>query len=514
MKKLDELLYGKMFVAREIREIDRYTIDNEPIASVDLMERAAEGICEKLSQLFSNDCGFKIFAGPGNNGGDAIALARLLFHKGYKVELFVVKISDHLSVDAEMNLKRLEKIEGVDIIWISDIINMPDFNNRDVIVDGLFGTGLSRAITGLCSQVIKIINNAGVKIVSIDIPSGLMAEDNSANDPDSIIQSDYTITLEFPKLSFMFPENEKYVGKIIVVPIGLHPDIINRKHANYNILLRRNLSNKVKELSRFTHKGNMGHSLLISGSYGKMGAAILASKACLRTGTGLLTVHIPEKGYQIIQTAVPEAMAEIDSSQTIFTDYIDSDKYTAIAVGPGIGTNQQTYQALKRLLVNYKQPMVFDADAINLISMHEDLRELIPKGSILTPHPGEFARLAGVSANSYQRLNKQISFAEQYSVTLVVKGAFTSVVTPDGNCYFNTTGNPGMATAGSGDVLTGVILALLSQGYSPEDAATIGVYLHGLSGDIAASKTGERSLIAGDIVAFMGDSWKKLLKLL
>jgi len=511
MKNLDEILYSKIFISNEIKEIDKYTIDNEPIHSVDLMERAAIGICEKITQIYSVDYSFKLFVGPGNNGGDVIAVARLLHNKDYRVELFVVRISDHLSFDAEINLKRLEEIKDVNINYISHISQMPVFNSNDIIVEGLFGTGLSRPIGGICSEVIKLINNADVEIVSIDIPSGLMAEDNGSNDLDSIVKADYTLSLEFPKLSFLFPENEKYVGKIIVVPIGLHPEIVQSKPTSYNILLRRDLSKKINKMSRFAHKGSMGHALLISGSYGKMGAAILASKACLRTGVGLLTIHIPEKGYQIIQTVVPEAMAEIDSSQTIFTDFINAEKFTAIGIGPGIGTNNDSYLALKRLLEDYQHPMIFDADAINLISKHEDLKTLIPRGSILTPHPGEFARLVGSSVNSYERLNKQIAFAKEYSVTLVVKGAFTTIVTPDGSCYFNTTGNPGMATAGSGDVLTGVILALLSQGYNPQDAAMLGVYMHGLSGDIVASKIGERSLIAGDIVDFMGDSWKKLL---
>jgi NAD(P)H-hydrate epimerase len=513
MKNLDELLYSKFFISSEIKEIDKYTIENEPIASVDLMERAAKAICNSLTQIYSNDYRVKVFAGPGNNGGDAIAVARLLHLKSYNVELFVVKISDKLSPDAEINLKRLEEIEDVTINYIADMSSMPEFTTRDVIVEGLFGTGLSRPIVGLCAEVIKEINKSEVNVVSIDIPSGLMAEDNSSNDLESIIKADYTISLEFPKLSFLFPENEKYVGKIIVTPIGLHPDIVNCKPTNYNILLRKDLRNKVKELSRFTHKGTMGHSLLISGSFGKMGAAILSSQACLRTGIGLLTVHIPERGYNIIQTSVPEAMVDIDSSETIYTDTIDTGRYEAIGIGPGIGTDDRTYKALKTLLQDYQDPMVFDADAVNLISEHEDLKSLIPEGSILTPHPGEFARLVGSSENSYERLNKQISFAKKYSVVLVVKGAFTTIVTPTGDCYFNTTGNPGMATAGSGDVLTGVILALLSQGYSSRDAAMLGVYLHGLSGDIAACNKGERSLIASDIVDFMGDSWKKLLKL-
>lgn len=513
MKNLDHLLYSKIFISSEIKEIDKYTIDNEPIASVDLMERAAIGLFDGITRIYSDYYRFKVFAGPGNNGGDAIALARLLYGKAYKVELFVVRISDNLSVDAEINLKRLEELASVNIYFITDVTQIPVFTKDDVVVDGLFGTGLSRPVKGLCKEVIENINNSQAEVVSIDTPSGLMAEDNSTNIENSIIQANYTMSIEFPKLSFLFPENEIYVGKVMVIPIGLHPNIIHSKPTDYNLLLRNDLIAKVKWVSRFAHKGNMGHSLLISGSYGKMGASVLASRACLRTGIGLLTVHIPEKGYQIMQTAVPEAMVDVDSSETIFSDDVVVEKYKSIAIGPGIGTDESTYLAIKTLLEKYRYPMVFDADAINLISMHWDLKALIPKGSVLTPHPGEFARLVGTSANSYERLGKQIAFAKQYSVTIVVKGAFTTIVTPDGRCYFNTTGNPGMATAGSGDVLTGVILALLSQGYEPENAAQLGVYLHGLSGDIAASVKGERSLIASDIVDFMGDSWKKLLKL-
>ncbi len=512
MNSLDENLYKKIFFSHQIREIDEYTIRNEPISSIDLMERAACRIFQFISSVYGKDIVFKVFAGVGNNGGDAIALARILYLAGYSVELFIIQVSDKFSKESEINIKRYKSLSSVTIKHIVEISYMPLVNKDDVIIDGLFGTGLSRPVKGLGAEVINKLNTSGAEIISIDIPSGLMADNSFKNETRSIVRARYTLSIEFPKLSFLFPENENYMGDLVIIPIGLHPNIIDSINTKYSLLLRCDLAKKVNRLSKFTHKGKMGHALLISGSYGKMGAAILAGRACLRTGVGLLSIHIPEKGYDIMQISVPEAMVDVDKSEKIFTDIDCISKYNAIGIGSGMGVATESYKAMKKLFENSVSPIVIDADALNIISENSDLWEFIPKNSILTPHIGEFARLVGDWENSNQRIEKQIELAQKYSLIVLVKGAYTTIVTPNGDCYFNTSGNPGMATAGMGDVLTGMILALLAQGYDSIDAAMLGVYLHGLSGDIAVANKGERSLIASDVVDFIGDSWEKLLK--
>jgi NAD(P)H-hydrate epimerase len=348
-------------------------------------------------------------------------------------------------------------------------------------------------------------------VVSIDIPSGLMGEDNTGNIPENIIQADFTLTFQFPKISFFFAENEKYIGSWEVLPIRLHPDGIAQTQTGFFLIEKEEIQQIVPVRSRFGHKGTYGHALLIAGSFGKMGAAVLASKACLRSGVGLLTTHVPHLGYPIIQTAVPEAMASVDQHDSIFTEFPDLTQFSAVGVGPGIGLKSNTKKAFCELLEKSQVPMVIDADALNILSANKIWLEKIPANSILTPHPGEFKRLVGESGNSYIRIQKQIEFSKKYKVIVVLKGAFTSVSTPDGRLFFNSSGNPGMATAGSGDVLTGIVLGLLAQGISPENAALAGVYLHGLAGDLAILENSEYSLVSGDIVKFLGKAFLSLI---
>ncbi len=324
------------------------------------------------------------------------------------------------------------------------------------------------------------------------------------------MQADFTLTFQFPKMSFFFAENEKYTGKWEVLPIGLHQQGIAETDSNLNYIEKDEIQQIIHKRSRFGHKGTYGHALLIAGSFGKMGAAVLASKACLRAGVGLLTTHVPHFGYQILQTAVPEAMASVDQHDSIFTEFPDLSQFSAVGVGPGIDQKTNTKRALNELLEKSKLPLVIDADALNILAENKSWLEKLPENSILTPHPGEFKRLVGESENSYIRIQKQIDFSKNYKVVVVLKGAFTSVSTPEGKLYFNSTGNPGMATAGSGDVLTGIILGLLAQGISPENAALAGVYIHGLAGDLAVLKKSEYSLVAGDIVKFLGKAFLSL----
>ena len=290
----------------------------------------------------------------------------------------------------------------------------------------------------------------------------------------------------------------------------IHPLIHKEIKIHFFSVEKTDITPLVPVRNPFAHKGNFGHALLIAGSRGKTGAAVLAAKACLRSGAGLLTVHIPACGEIILQTTIPEAMIEIDESHDFITGLNITSKYNAIGIGPGIGCNEKTAAVLHRLFDDANQPMVLDADAINLIAQDKQLQQKLPENSILTPHAGEFDRLAGNSENACERLQKACQWAVEHKSYIVLKGANTAICTPNKECYFNPTGNPGMATAGSGDVLTGIILGLLAQSYSPLNAALVGTFLHGLAGDLAANLKSQESLIASDIIENLGAGFKKI----
>jgi len=358
--------------------------------------------------------------------------------------------------------------------------------------------------------LIKTINESGAITVSIDVPSGLAGEDNSGNNPDGIVKADYTLTLQFPKLAMLLPDFGPYCGKVETLDIGLHPKALKDFQSSYYYTSGEEIALMIKPRAKFSQKWDYGSALLIAGSAGKAGAALLGARAAMRSGVGLLTVHLPKECYKIVQTEVPEAMCSVDPSDKIFTRLPSRTSFTAIGAGPGIGTDPQTEKALRELLVSKPERLVLDADALNLISSDREMIEMLPKGTIITPHIKEFERLAGKLHNSYERMNFQRELSIRHSIVVVLKGAHTCITLPDGTIHFNSTGNPGMSTAGSGDVLTGILLSLLAQGYPPEEAALAGVYLHGLSGDLAASEIGEVSLIAGDIVDYLPDAFRLL----
>lgn len=500
----------KLFTCQQIAEIDRLTMKLEPISSIDLMERAAQRLTDWIFLNIRSDHSFYIFAGPGNNGGDALAIARMLADSNYNCSLFLADFGRELKGDAAINHARLIEQNKVILKKINSEDSIPEMPAGVVILDGLFGSGINKPLAGLSKLIVQKMNQSGATIISIDIPSGLFGEDNSENDLSAIVRANYTLTFQFPKLSFFFPENAEFTGNWYVLPILLHPEAILQTESKYFSLAKTFISGLLKKRGKFSHKGNFGHALLIAGSYGKMGAAVLASRACLRAGVGLLTSHVPQSGYEIIQNSVPEAMTSIDSSAEIFTVYPSSDQFSAIGIGPGLGKNPETQQALKKLLQSEIQKLIIDADGLNILAENKDWIDLLPENTILTPHPKEFERLAGPSSNSYERLKKQVQFSVRHKVIIVLKGANTCISVPDGSAFFNETGNPGMATAGSGDVLTGIILGLLAQNYTPEEATLIGVYLHGLAGDLAAATFGQQALIAGDIINHMGAAFLHL----
>ena len=500
----------KIFRCEQIKEIDEYTIQHEPIASIDLMERAAGQLLRWYLARFERSRRIFIFAGPGNNGGDGLALARMLAANRYDAEVHYVKFSEKTSNDWEINRQRLETETTVPLNYLTGVDQFPVISSGDIIIDAIFGSGLSRPVEGLPGDVIKHINNVDATIISIDVPSGLFCEDNSKNSYDTVVKADYTLSFHFPKLSFMFAENAPYAGEWFVLNIGLNSNAIRNTLSPFTLSENSDVAPLLKKRNQFDHKGNFGHGLLISGSSGKMGAAVLGAGAALRTGIGLITCHIPSCGNLIIQSALPEAMVTVDKSEEYISDIGNTDSFSAVGIGPGLGTEPVSQKALHNLLSECKKPMVIDADALNILSLNKKWFSLLPPGTILTPHPKEFERLAGKTDSGFARLKRQIEFSVENKCIVVLKGAHTSVTTPEGKVMFNSTGNPGMATGGSGDVLTGIILSLLAQGYSPEDAAVLGVYLHGLAGDIAAGESCYESIIASDIINCIGKAFNKI----
>jgi len=498
----------KVLSSDQIRALDEFTIQNEPISSIDLMERASKTFVQWFAGRFTDwKQPVYIFCGPGNNGGDGLAVARLLHFQSYEIRVVLCQISNSLSEDNRTNLERLPRFESITVEELPKEAPFPSLPDNCLIIDAVFGSGLNRPVEGYWAQLLEHLNQQVATRVAIDIPSGMFADTITES---TSFKADYTFTFELPKLSFFFPENQNRLGEWFVRSIGLMPEKIEASETLNYYITHQLAKSMIRRRPKYGHKGTFGHALLIMGSYGKMGAAILASTACLRTGAGLLTVHLPRCGYEIMQISVPEAMASVDKHQYFISEVPSLDSYKAVGVGCGLDKKITTRQALKTLLEKATQPLVIDADAINILSKHEDWYEKLPKGSILTPHPKEFERLFGPSDNQLERLELQRKKAEELEIVIVLKGAHTSIVTPGGQCYFNSTGNPGMGTGGSGDVLTGIITGLVAQGYTSEEAAILGVYLHGLAGDLAAEELEHESLIARDLTGYLGKAFVSL----
>jgi hydroxyethylthiazole kinase-like uncharacterized protein yjeF len=496
----------KILTAQQTKDLDAYTIAHEPIASIDLMERACRAFVGWFTPQFDTSKKIGIVCGTGNNGGDGLGIARLLHELGYIIKVWVVRGSVSETTDFKINLERLKG--KVEIYAISSASDQGLFVNLHVLIDAVFGSGLSRPLEGIYEQVVNCINHADVIRIAVDVPTGLMSDKHTEG--SLAILAHYTVSFHLPKLAFLLPENNRHTGEWTVLNIGLNKQFIEKSDSSYYLLERKDISNLLKHRQKFSHKGTYGKALLISGSYGKMGAAVLASRAALRSGLGLLTTHVPQCGYTILQTAVPEAMASIDNNEKIFSELPALEDYDAIGFGPGIGLENATVKAFTAFLEQVKKPVVIDADGLNMLAAHRGLLAIIPQHSVLTPHPKEFERLVGPWKNDFDRLEKLKHFADRTKTIIILKGANSAVAMPDGNVYFNSTGNPGMATGGSGDVLTGLLTGLLAQGYTPQEASILGVYIHGLAGDLAASTKSMNAMIASDIVESISDTFKSL----
>ncbi|WP_462252262.1 NAD(P)H-hydrate dehydratase [Ekhidna sp.] len=485
----------KVLNAAQIREADQYTIAHEPIASIDLMERASQAFLVKFLGLHPTKQPVFIFCGTGNNGGDGLAISRLLLERGWSIQIFVIGDVDKGSSDFVDNLKRLNSHHE-----ITDIGDFPSIPEGSIIIDAIFGSGLTRPVQGLQAELITFLNDQNSQRIAVDIASGLYS-DQPLSKGSVVFEPDFTISFHVPKLAFFQPQSKKYVGQWRNVDIGLSEDFIASVDSSFYLSEKREIQRLLPSRSTFDHKGSVGRLMIVAGSEGKMGAAVLCARAAFKAGVGLVNVHSPRCGIEILQISIPEAMVSLDSGESQI-ELIPTTE-DAIAIGPGIGTDSSTLNALSYFLKAQEDPIVVDADGINLISANPNLVDLLPKESILTPHPGEFKRLVGEWGDDFEKLEKLRSYCMKYELNIVLKGAYSAVCSSSGGIHFNSTGNPSLATAGSGDVLTGITGAFLAQGIKPFDALRLAVFLHGLAGDEAVRSLESPWIQASDIIDFM-----------
>ena len=495
--------------AQQIRDWDAYTIQHEPIASIDLMERAAQKCVEWITGKQWRHKRFLIFCGKGNNGGDGLSIARQLLQKGYTASIYILEFGKPGSSDFQNNLQRLHDVPAADIHFIQAASSFPEILSGDIIVDALYGSGLNKPLEGLSLELVNHINARSATVISIDLPSGLFVDSSSLG--NTIIEATYTLTFQCYKPGLLLQENAPFIGEVQVLDIGLLSGYLKQIIASAELLDEVMVRKVFKPRSRFAHKGTFGHALIIGGSYGKIGAVVLAARACLQSGAGLTTTLIPKTGYEIMQISAPEAMVIADDEETYLTKLPDDiERFTAIGIGPGIGTEDKTQKLISFIIRRYRKPIVVDADGLNCLGLQKDLLSQLPPYSILTPHLKEFDRLFGDHKNDFERINTAKHKAAELKIVILLKGHHTFIAYPDGDSYFNSTGNAGMAKGGSGDVLTGIITALLAQRYSPKEAVLFGVYIHGWAADFAALKFSKEAMLPSHIVECLSNVFLEL----
>ncbi|HEV2480377.1 MAG TPA: NAD(P)H-hydrate dehydratase [Puia sp.] len=523
--------------AEQIRAWDEYTMQHEPIASIDLMERAAGSCLSWLEKAGHLGRSFSIYCGKGNNGGDGLALARMLSSLDCAVSVHILEFGHIGTEDFQANLALLHDTP-VEVRFVQTEEHFHPIPAGNILIDALLGSGLNRKLEGVTAGLVEHLNRSGNEIIAIDIPSGLFVSRSSKG--NTVVRATHTLSFQVYKPAFLMPENEAWVGEVHILDIGLHPGFLQKTNSDSELLDPVIIRAIYKPRNSFAHKGNFGHALLVTGSYGKIGAAVLSGRSCLKTGAGLVTILVPRCGYNIIQTTLPEAMVLTDEDEKIHTVLPPAegsgtasgaasggdggsggasgstdaalDKYSVVGVGPGLGQDPRTVAFLWELLRRYRKPMVVDADALNILGANPDRMGLLPPYSILTPHPKEFERLFGPSTDDFARLDKAREMARRHQCIIVLKGHYTFIAMPGGKSYFNSTGNAGMAKGGSGDVLTGILTALLGQTYSPGEAALLGVYLHGLAGDLAAAADAQESMLPTDLTGQLGNAFQIIQK--
>jgi len=504
----------KIFTNEQLQQIVRYSVDEEGLMLSEMIQRMAEGVTSEVVRLTSGTARpITVFAGPGNNGAEALSVARMLTDQGFAPVVYLFNIrGNSINRECRENREALLATGRARLVEIIDSMEPPELSERHIVIDGLFGAGLREPLSGGFMTLVRDINDSGAEVVSIDVPSGLMADWNPSTISRNVVHASVTCTAQYPHLSFFIADNAPMVGRVRIVDVGIGASASRNMATKFHFVEPTDVKRVLKPRPEFSSKADYGSALLIAGSYGMMGAAVIAARGALRSGAGKVTVHSARCGFNIIQSVVPEALFRPDKNDIVVTDMLAARDYDGVGVGPGIGTAEVTAQALEVMLKQYRKPLVLDADALNIIARRPILLTLLPPGTIITPHAREFDRLAGESSSAEGRLLKAIELARKHNIIVVLKGHYTATIRPDGKVFFNSTGGPAMATGGAGDVLTGVITSLLAQGYAPEISAVAGVLIHGAAGDIAARDLGSYGVTASDIAQSLAPAIKSLLK--
>ena len=492
----------KILTAQQMRDWDEFTMEKEKITSMQLMERAAAAC---VAWILKNDYGNKqmqVLCGTGNNGGDGLAIAGLLHEKGVQVTVWIADFGTNYSPDFTENLARLQELD-IDTGFLKAENDFSQVEQNCIVIEALFGSGLNRPLTGLYAALVNYLNHSDAKIISVDVPAGLFTDRSSQK--SLTIEACETLTFQCMKLCFLMPENATSMGNVHVLDIGLNNQYLQNTHPQFEMADLQIASSFYKKREKFSHKNTYGHALLIVGNEGKMGAAVMCATACLRAGAGLLTCSVPKEYFSILHITIPEAMMVARGNEEEWNNY------AVIGIGPGVGKEPDTVFLLQKALQNTRKPMVIDADAINILSDHEDWMDYIPQGSVFTPHPKEFDRLFGKSENDFDRMTKAVKAAKEKKIIVILKGAYTLITDGERN-FYNTTGNNGLATGGSGDTLTGIVTGLLAQKYKPFDAAVVAVYIHGLAADLCLGEQSYESLLPTDLMSKLGKSFQQLQK--
>ncbi|PZD79262.1 NAD(P)H-hydrate dehydratase [Mesonia sp. K7] len=502
----------KIFSAKQLLEADKITQKNQKITSLELMERASQKIFSEINhRLNGAQIPIKVFCGIGNNGGDGLVVARKLINQGYKdVKVFIVNYSDKRSKGFLENYSAIKDITKDWPVLLAEGDDFPEITPNDFVVDAIFGIGLNRPLPKWVSNLIDHINKSQAFVVAIDMPSGMMANDRMDN--QSIIEANYTLTFQAPKLAFFLPETAPFAGNVQVIDIGIDQQYIAETQPEATIIGKEQVLNLYQPRTKFSHKGSFGHLLMIGGSYGMMGSITLATKAGYRIGTGKVTAVVPKCGYQIVQTNVPEALVKTSEDGQILTSVdLEIEQNQTVCFGPGAGTDAKTIQFFDEVLGKTKKSMLIDADGINMLGINKDLIQKIPHQSVLTPHPKELEQLIGPWKNDFEKIMKTKEFSTKYNLVVVIKDAYTITVAGE-NLFINVNGNPGLATAGSGDVLSGIIAGLMAQNYDPTVAAVFGVYLHANTADIIINQHMPEYVIASDLIDYLGLSLRSVFE--
>ncbi|MGN6178536.1 MAG: NAD(P)H-hydrate dehydratase [Mucilaginibacter sp.] len=496
-----------LLTADQIHQADKYTIEHEPVSSVNLMERASKAFVSWFVNCFADrNLSISVYCGTGNNGGDGLAIARILYDHQYKnINVKITRFSDRSTDDFNANLTRLPAAIPVTELKKNDAIPAEDSN---IIIDAMLGTGINKPLAGDYERLVKYLNNLHKTTVAVDVPTGFFTEGDV--DPDATaLKTDLVITFQQPKINFLLPEAGPYLKCWEAVNIGIDEKFICSLNSSYQFVQEKDIRRMLKPRHRFSNKGSYGHALIVAGQPKTMGAALLSASACALAGSGLTTACVPESGLVALNSFMPEIMAVIRQGNDL--PEIAWDKFTAMGVGPGLGNDDNTLALLTYIFTNYKKPIVIDADALNVISAHKPLWQLIPQGSVLTPHMKEFDRLFGEHANWWQRLQTAVNKAKELKLCIILKNDYTITATPEGKAYFNSTSNPAMASGGMGDILTGVIAALLAQNYTPEEACIIGNYIHGKAGDELALPNRMNVVLPSKLAAQLPVTMAKLM---